>query len=88
MGLFNKKKNDEPRPAVADMPSLFMTDDSEELVVGHGIHNAGIDPDTSVSASESVDLIILVDLEIQRSAVHAVETFYKLHEPSRIPACG
>lgn len=29
MGLFNKKKNDEPRPAVADMPSLFMTDDSE-----------------------------------------------------------
>ncbi len=29
MGLFNKKKTDEPRPAVADMPSLFMNDDSE-----------------------------------------------------------
>ena len=29
MGLFNKKKNDEPRPAVADLPSLFMNDDSE-----------------------------------------------------------
>ncbi len=29
MGLFNKKKNDEPRAAVADMPSLFMNDDSE-----------------------------------------------------------
>jgi len=29
MGLFNKKKNDEPKPAVADMPSLFMNDDSE-----------------------------------------------------------
>ena len=29
MGLFNKKKNDEPRPAVADMPSLFMNDSSE-----------------------------------------------------------
>lgn len=29
MGLFNKKKNDEPRPAVADMTSLFMNDDSE-----------------------------------------------------------
>lgn len=29
MGLFNKKKTDEPKPAVADMPSLFMNDDSE-----------------------------------------------------------
>lgn len=29
MGLFNKKKNDEPRPSVAEMPSLFMNDDSE-----------------------------------------------------------
>ena len=29
MGLFNKKKNDEPRPAVADLPSLFMNDSSE-----------------------------------------------------------
>ena len=29
MGLFKKKKNDEPKPAVADMPSLFMNDDSE-----------------------------------------------------------
>lgn len=29
MKLFSKKKNDEPRPAVADMPSLFMNDDSE-----------------------------------------------------------
>ena len=29
MGLFNKKKTDEPKTAVADMPSLFMNDDSE-----------------------------------------------------------
>lgn len=29
MGLFNKKRNDEPRLAVADTPSLFMNDDSE-----------------------------------------------------------
>lgn len=29
MGLFNKKKIEEARPAVADMPSLFMTDNSE-----------------------------------------------------------
>lgn len=29
MGLFSKKKTNEPRPAVADMPSLFMNDDSE-----------------------------------------------------------
>ncbi len=29
MGLFNKKRNDEPRLAVADTPSLFMHDDSE-----------------------------------------------------------
>lgn len=29
MGLFDKKKTEEPRSAVADMPSLFMTDDSE-----------------------------------------------------------
>lgn len=29
MGLFNKKKNDEQRLAVADTPSLFMNDDSE-----------------------------------------------------------
>ena len=29
MGLFNKKKTNEPRPAVADMTSIFMCDDSE-----------------------------------------------------------
>ena len=29
MGLFNKKRNDEPRLAVADTQSLFMNDDSE-----------------------------------------------------------
>lgn len=29
MGLFNKKKTNETKPAVADMPSLFMCDDSE-----------------------------------------------------------
>ncbi len=29
MGLFNKKKTIESRPTVADMPSLFMCDDSE-----------------------------------------------------------
>ena len=29
MGLFSKKKTKEPRLAVADVPSLFMNDDSE-----------------------------------------------------------
>ena len=29
MGLFNKKKTNEPKLAIADMPSLFMTDESE-----------------------------------------------------------
>ncbi len=29
MGLFNKKKTNETKLAVADMPSLFMCDDSE-----------------------------------------------------------
>lgn len=30
MGLFNKKKTNGPRLAVADQPSLFMCDDSED----------------------------------------------------------
>ena len=44
----------------------FVADDGDELFIGHRVHKSGIHAHGTVSGSECIDLLGLVDLEVDR----------------------
>ena len=50
-----------------------MADYTEQLIVGHYIHQRGENAHRTVGTCESVDIDYVVDLEVQRRAVHFLE---------------
>ena len=66
----------------------LVTYDAEGLLVGHHIQKAGIDAHVAIGASKRVHLVVLVNLESKRSAVHLCEALGNLVEPRHIGAAG
>ena len=63
--------------------------DAEELVVGHHVHDAGVDAYAAVGAGEGVDVVGDVDLEVERCAVDRFEVLGKAVEAFGVLArCG
>ena len=57
--------------------AYFMAYDAEKLVVGHHVHNAGIDTHAAVGACECVDVIGDIDFEVEGCAVDRFEVFVR-----------
>ena len=66
-----------------DMADL-MADDPKQFVVRHDVHDPGIDPDAAVGAGERIDLLLLINLEVQRNAVHGIQSLREVAEPLRV----
>lgn len=62
----------------------FVADHAQQFVVRHHVHDAGIDPDAAVCAGESVHLVLLVHLEVQRNAVHGSQPFRQVPQTLRV----
>ena len=64
--------------------SDFMADHPEQFLVRHQVHDARVHPHTPVCTGESIDLLGLVDLEVQRHALHGGQPRRQLAQPHRI----
>ena len=69
---------------VADL----VPDDAEGFLIRHNIQQAGVHAHVPIRASKRIHLVILVDLEGQRGAVHLGKTLGNLVQTGHIGAAG